>query len=329
MKLLVVGLGSMGKRRVNLLKKYFSKEVEVIGTDTSLGRREEAERLYSIRTYAGLESAIDMEKPEGVIVCTSPVYHADIILECMNRELHVFTELNLVKDKYNEIIETMEKNGLVCFLSSTFNYRKEIQYIQNEVKDQTKKVHYRYHVGQYLPDWHPWESYKNFFVNDKRTNGCRELFAIELPWILKAFGKVVGIKVVKDNISSLEIEYPDSYIVFLEHENGCKGVMSIDIVSRKPVRNLEVYSEDMHLLWEGTPGSLEKYNIENKEAVQIETYTSIDKDNRYSENIIENAYMEELDVFIKRVMGKGNFERYSFRDDLYTLELIDEIEGII
>ena len=35
-------------------------------------------------------------------------------------------------------------------------------------------------LGQYLPDWHPWESYKSFFVSNKKTNGCRELFAIEL-----------------------------------------------------------------------------------------------------------------------------------------------------
>jgi len=329
LKLLVIGLGSMGKRRINLLKKYFSDEVEVIGLDKKLERKIEVEELHNIRTYSELEEAISIEKPNGALICTAPVSHADIILNCLNKKLHVFTEINLLKDKYTEIINTAEKNNLILFLSSTFMYRKEIQYIQKEVGAQTKKIHYRYHVGQYLPDWHPWENYKSFFVDNKRTNGCRELFAIELPWILKTFGEVYDLKVMKDNISSLDVDYPDSYIVLLEHENGCRGVLSVDIVSRRSVRSLEVYSEDIHLFWDGTPNSLRRYDINQKEIIQIETYSNVDKDNRYSENIIENAYLEELDVFIQKVSGKGNFERYTLKDDLYTLGLVDKIEGIL
>lgn len=329
MKLLVIGLGSMGKRRIRLLKKYSADKIEVIGLDKSPERRKEIEQLHNIKTYSNIDEAIDNEKPNGSLICTSPISHADIILSCLNKKIHVFTEINLVSHKYLEIMDTAARNNLALFLSSTFMYRNEIQYIQKEVKSQTQKVHYRYHVGQYLPDWHPWESYKDFFVNDKKTNGCRELFAIELPWILKTFGNVIDFKVIKDNISSLDLDYPDSYLVLLEHENGCKGVLNVDLVARKPVRSLEIYSEEMHLFWDGTPDSLKKYDIKNKEIIQIKTYSSIDKDNRYSENIIEDAYMEELDMFIKRISGKKSLERYTFEDDIYTLDLIDKIEGVI
>jgi len=328
LKLLVIGLGSMGKRRISLLKKYFGKEVDVIGLDMRLERRKETEKLYGIITYSNLEQAINIEKPKGVLICTSPISHADLILDCLNKKLNVFTEINLLKDKYHEIIEVAEKNKLKLFLSSTFMYRKDIEYIQKEVQSNFKKVHYRYHVGQYLPDWHPWENYKDFFVSNKKTNGCRELFAIELPWILKTFGNVKDLKVIKDNLSTLDLDYADSYFVLLEHENGTKGILNVDIVCRKPVRSLEIYSEEMHLFWEGTPNSLNKYDIEKKETIQIETYKSIDKDNRYSASIIENAYMEELDVFIKKLLEEKNNERYTFKDDLYTLGLIDKIEGL-
>ena len=50
MKLLVIGLGSMGKRRVRLLKEY-DKNIEVIGLDKQEKRRKEAEDLHSIKTY--------------------------------------------------------------------------------------------------------------------------------------------------------------------------------------------------------------------------------------------------------------------------------------
>ncbi len=54
---------------------------------------------------------------------------------------------------------------------------------------------YTYHVGQYLPDWHPWEDIKDFFVNDKRTNGNREILVRELPWLTETFGEVIDFKV--------------------------------------------------------------------------------------------------------------------------------------
>ncbi|MCO7111156.1 hypothetical protein NIA69_21115 [Gemmiger formicilis] len=39
-------------------------------------------------------------------------------------------------------------------------YRRETQYIKQQVAEFGKPVHYIYHIGQYLPDWHPWENYK-------------------------------------------------------------------------------------------------------------------------------------------------------------------------
>ena len=44
MKLLVIGLGSMGKRRIRLLKEYDSS-IEIIGIDKQAIRRDEREKL--------------------------------------------------------------------------------------------------------------------------------------------------------------------------------------------------------------------------------------------------------------------------------------------
>lgn len=62
-----------------------------------------------------------------------------------------------------------KEKGVLLFLSSTMLYRRETQYIKQQVAAFGKPVHYIYHIGQYLPDWHPWENYKNFFVGNART----------------------------------------------------------------------------------------------------------------------------------------------------------------
>lgn len=329
MRILVVGLGSMGKRRINLFTTNFSDEYEIIGVDTRTDRRQEVKNLFNIKTYFNLDEAIREEKPSCALICTSPITHSDLIIKFLEHNMNVFTEINLLIDRYEEIIDLANKKNLKLFLSSTPLYRKEIQYIQKEIEKSDDKYHYRYHVGQYLPDWHPWEHYKDFFVGNKKTNGCRELLAIELPWIISTFGKIIKFNVIKDNISSLELDYPDSYIITFEHENGHKGVISVDIVSRKATRSLEIYSENDHIFWEGTPDSLRKYDIQNKQAVNIDTYPQYTRDYRYAESIIEDAYLEELITFVNMVENNEYFVRYTFEDDLYTLGIIDKIEGVI
>ena len=327
MRLLVIGLGSMGKRRVKLLLKYYP-DFPVCGVDTNSERRTQTRGLFHINTFEDIHSAISSEKPDAALICTSPESHGTLILDCIKRGLHIFCEINLIQEQYEEILNQADLNNIKLFLSSTLLYRKEIEIIKYHVIKQKSKVNYRYHVGQYLPDWHPWENNRDFFVWNKSTNGCREIFAIDLPWIIKTFGKVKSLTVLKDNISSLGIKYPDNFIVVMEHENGNKGVFIADIVSRVAVRDLLVYSEGLHLVWNGTPSGLHQYNIEKKVMEKIATYSEIEKDPRYADSIIENAYLEELKVFIDKVTEGLNNERYTFEDDRYTLRLIDRIEGI-
>ena len=325
MKGIVVGLGSMGKRRMRLVKNFFT-DVELCGVDSNPDRRAQANELFGVPCYASIAEAAEAFNPEVAFVCTSPLSHAAIIKELLERNLSVFTEINLVTDGYEENVALAEEKGLTLFLSSTPLYRKETQYVAGAVKASKGPICYRYHVGQYLPDWHPWENYKDFFVGDKRTNGCREIFAIEMPWLTAAFGKVVDFSAVCQRQTGLNIDYPDSYLVTLKHEGGAMGQFAVNVVSRKAVRDLEVMAEDLYLKWLGTPKSLSVYDFDEKKDVSVDTYEAVEQDSRYAENIIENAYVDELAAFFDTLAGKPAL-RHSFKADADILALIDAIEG--
>lgn len=322
-KVLIVGMGSMGRRRARLLKKM-DASIVICGVDSNEERvAQSLEKDFDV-AYTDLKKGIAKFQPEVGIVSTSPSSHHSIIPVLLERGIHVFTELNLISDGYEEMMAMATEKKVTLFLSSTLLYRKDLEYIIKQTSG--KKVNYNYHSGQYLPDWHPWESYKNFFVHDVRTNGCREIFAIDLPWLLAAMGPVKDVTVLCDNLSDLEVDYPDNYMVQVLHEGGSKGTILVDIVSRKAVRSLEVYSDELYLRWEGSPNALYCYQPEQKTMEKIETYGAIDKDSRYSDTIIENAYEEELRTFFAVIEGKEE-PRYTFADDLKTLELIDHIEA--
>ena len=320
MKFMIIGLGSMGKRRLRLLKQVMPN-VNIIGIDANKERRDDVSATYQIPTYASISEAASLV--DAVFVCTSPLVHSKIIKECLENNLHVFTEINLNDEGYIENMKLSEEKHLQLFLSSTMLYRKELQYIR-EHKELNNNT-YTYHVGQYLPDWHPWENYKNFFVNDKKSNGCRELLGIELPWIITFFGKITNMHIVKRKTTTLDIDYDDTYQLILQHENNNSGIITIDLAARKAIRTLEVIHENYHYFWQGKPNSLQVYNFDTKELDNVSLYEDINKNPNYSDNIIENAYVDEILAFLQALETNKN-TNYSFKEDLYTQEIINTIE---
>lgn len=327
MTILVIGLGSMGKRRIRLIQK-FDVNFQIVGVDASEMRRVECEKTYGITTFASIVEAFEQHQLDCAFICTPPLTHNEQISKCLNHGLHVFTELNLTSDGYDQNIELSHKKSRRLFLSSTFIYRDEIMEIKRRVQHTEGTVNYNYHVGQYLPDWHPWESYKDYFVGDKRTNGCREIFAIELPWIVDTFGEILNVSVVKSKMSTLEIDYNDNYLLIVEHRTGHKGTFSVNVVSRKAVRNLEVYGESLYLQWNGSPKGLKFYDFIEKCERSIELYHEIDQLEGYNQFVIENAYYNEIVTFFKAIENMDSETLpYSFEKDKDILLLIDKIEA--
>lgn len=325
MKVVVIGLGSMGKRRIRLLRER--KDVEIFGIDSNAGRCEEVVGKFGIECFSSLDEACSSRSIDCAMVCTSPLSHSAIISDCLDHGLHVFTEINLVSDGYEENMAKAREKGKVLFLSSTFLYQDDTDKIIEKVKGSRSPLNYIYHVGQYLPDWHPWESYNNYFIGDARTNGCREILAIELPWIVSCFGDVKSVKCIKSRNTGLNISYDDNLMILLEHEGGAKGCFAVDVVSRCAIRNLEIFGEDLHLFWRGSVETLSEYDIESRQIRPIEIDSVSEHMEGYAAFIDENPYRKEVASFLSRVGGCEDAPLWDFERDTAVLKLIDEIES--
>ena len=297
---------------------------EVVGVNRSAERRAQVENELGIKTFATLAKAVSEAKPQAAFLCTAPASHGPAVMECIAAGLHVFMEINLLGEWYADAAKAAKEKGVKLFISSTPVYRRETNYIAKAVGG--GPVNYIYHCGQYLPDWHPWEDYHGFFAAKKETNGCREILCVELPWIEKTFGKIESVQVMSGRLTSLDIDFPDHYMISIRHVGGCKGMYCQDIVARKGLRRLEVFSEKLHIFWEGTPDSLSSYDIDAKTLKPVKLYDDVVQDGRYNANIIENAYADEIRAFFDYV-EKGTEPPYTFDEDAHTLAIVDKIEN--
>lgn len=323
MKVLVIGYGSMGRRRIRLLGELLD-HAEIHCVDSNSERRQQAAQS-GIRVYDSLDMALE-QRFDLAFVCTSPGHHAEIILKLIEKGISVFTELNLTNDKYEDMIREAKAKDVNIFMSSTLLYNKQIEKIGDIVKKATKPLNYVYHVGQYLPDWHPWESYKDFFIGKKETNGVRELYAVQLPWIVDVFGKIESVTAYSQRCTDLEIDFPDCVTAFFRHKNGHMGTFVVDVVSRKATTYLEIIGEELHIFWGGHNDDLFFYDTDSSTMQQFQGYEGVEHVDGYADNIIENPYKDEIKDFLSMVADKKK-PKYSLEKDGYVLSIIDKIEG--
>ena len=165
---------------------------------------------------------------------------------------------------------------------------------------------------------------QNFFVGNARTGGVREILGIDL--LLDAFGPAdpAGVAVRTDTISALGLPYPDCATLLLRHRGGAQGVLVADVVSPKAVRSFECYGEGLHLFWEGNPKAL--YEFKDGEKRPVDTYASFEHDSRYSDNIVENAYVDELANFFAVLKGE-EAPRWSFEQDRAAIAIMDRVQA--
>jgi hypothetical protein len=100
----------------------------------------------------------------------------------------------------------------------------------------------------------------------------------------------------------------------------------VDVVTRVPVRRFEVYGENLQMEWRGTPEQLWIADDDFSGMQSVELQKEVTRADGYNEMITEDAYLEELKEFFAICEGK-EYTTYGFAEDLYTLELIDRIEG--
>lgn len=325
MNIAVIGLGSMGQRRIRLLREIDSS-INIYGIDINLDKCKAIEIEYQIKTSCNLSTLLCQEHVDTVIVSCDPITHYEMIYEAINHNCNVFTEINIVSMDVEGLQQLAKEKNITLFISSTMLYRKETKYIKDVVRENEFKVCYNYHVGQYLPDWHPWESYKDFFVGNKQTNACREIMAIEFPWLADAFGDISSITVKSRKISSLVIDYPDSIHLIIEHKSGVIGTMSIDVVSRWVSRNFEMIGEKVLLSWDGTPEGLKSFDLSSGLFRSIDLYSNILQIREKNKTIIENAYRDELLNFF-RVLSGVDVPMHSFEKDAHIIAIIDSVEA--
>ncbi|KPK36744.1 MAG: hypothetical protein AMK70_01070 [Nitrospira bacterium SG8_35_1] len=322
MKALQIGLGSMGKRRIRNLRALGIKDIT--GFDKRDDRRKEAEDKYQVSTTDELSDDL-LAKSDIFIVSTPPDKHLEYMKLAIKHCKPAFVEASVIKDGLEEISKKSKDANVVIAPSCTFRFHPGVKKIKDIVQSGKygKVCNFIYFMGQYLPDWHPWENIKDFYVSKKETSASREMVPFELTWLLDITGHPEEIFAFYGKTHDLGVDIDDTYNVNLKFK-GFLGTVVVDVVSRFATRSLIMNLERAQIRWNWEEKTIKLYDADNG---KWEYYDEPEgnAEAEYNNNIIEEMYIEEVRAFIESVKGMHDFPN-SLDDDIAILDILEKSE---
>jgi len=185
-----------------------------------------------------------------------------------------------------------------------------------------KVLAFQYHMGQYLPDWHPWEDYRQVYFSKKETSACREMLPFELIWLTWLMGApVTRISGTITKVSDLEMDADDIILANTKHANGILGNLIIDVISRKPLRTLRILGSTGVLDWERFDHTIRLYDIKYKEFKIIPVPKGNPETGYVNE---EEMYNDEIKAFLDAIYNRSLYP-FSFEENLLNMQALFQL----
>ena len=230
----VVGLGSMGKRRV---RDLLDLDVEVVGFDVREDRNRQARDMFGVATFESFDALI-ASGIRAVVISTPPDCHVRYYELCHEHRVPYFSEANIFTPAVAWFSSREASSGVRGYPSATWRFHPLVRDICRRVeslgRDNINSFSHQY--GGFLPDWHPWEPYTGFYAGRKRTSAAREMVPFELEILIEAFGPVAEVRALTAQARSWDAQFDDTYLMLLKFASGVVGTFTIELHQVAPVR---------------------------------------------------------------------------------------------
>jgi predicted dehydrogenase len=328
MKFLVIGLGSMGKRRVRNLRALGHQHIA--GFDPRDDRRQEAASLYAVTPFASYEAALREFKPDALVISTGPRHHMDYALPAAEQGLHCFIEASVVDaERILELDRRVRGKPIVMAPSCTLRYYPGPRKVKELIGAGAigRPLNLNYQTGQYLPDWHPWEHIRDFYVSDRDTGGAREIVPFELTWLNDIFGHPQPLACAKTKLTDMEADIDDVYHCLLRYPGGMLANLTVEVVSRpKATREMRILGTEGEIVFSGDENAVRTIRLGDAEWQRFPLGVGTIQAGYINP---EEPYIAELGDFVKAVES-ANASLYpnTLEEDVRVLNLLNELERL-
>jgi len=263
--ILICGVGSIGERHLNNLL--------LLGYKNIILYRQRNKPLRTINrkfpVFLNLDIALK-ENPKISFITNPTSLHVETAIKCARAGSHIFIEkpLSHNKDDIYKLNKIIKNKNLKVMIGYMMRFHPCIRKIKEIIdKKITGNILSTISIwGEYLPDWHPWEDYKNSYAAKKDLGGGPALtLSHDLDLLVYLLGKPDRLKAFAIYNSSLNIDTEHSIDIILKYKNGIVSSIHLDYIQKPPCREYFFIGDKGKIKFDYFKNKVEIYTDSSKE----------------------------------------------------------------
>jgi predicted dehydrogenase len=305
MRILLIGLGSIGRRHLGHLEKIGGLELAALRTNKGVLKEENG-----VNEFYALQDALDFN-PDGVLISNPTSLHVETAIPFLEKDIRVLIEKPIDTSVGNA--ETLRPYSDLIRIAYCMRFHPVNHFLKNLFKEEPPfKVGFK--RSFYLPKWHPYADYrKEYTAQEKLGGGVIRTLSHEIDLSLDWFGEPSQVTGVVDKVSFLELD-TDDYAFFTTKTKDTRLNFELDFFSPVNVKVFEAFTTKGKYEWGSNDVFFTSYKGSEREKVfsaPTDAYTQM--------------YQDQMEDFCRFASGKKSLNA-TFEDGINVLKIIEQVE---
>jgi predicted dehydrogenase len=217
--------------------------------------------------YADLDVALEDFRPRVAFITNPTSLHLDSALACARADCHLFIEKPLGSnlehlDELDSILERSHRYVMVAYMLRFHPLFVRVKRWLDEGDEGTlgRPVWARSSWGEHIPDWHPWEDYReSYSVREDLGGGPALTLSHEIDLMAWLLGQPTGVAILPNSATPLEIACDHGVDMLLSFAEGATANIHLDYYQSPPSRSWEIVATNGRVEIDYVAGVLRRY----------------------------------------------------------------------
>lgn len=269
-RILIVGLGSIGKRHLRLARELFPlADIRVLRHEVTESRPE-----YSNGCFFDIEQAVQFA-PQIAVIANPATFHVAIAQRLADSGSNLLVEKPIAANEegVGRVLESVRERGTILLTGYNLRFLPSLQKFRDllNAKEIGRVWSVRCEIGQYLPSWRLDTDYrKSVSARHELGGGALLELSHEIDYLRWIFGEIDQVSARIGRQSNLDIDVEDSahlILGFAPGDDGRRlvGTLNMDFIRHDTTRLCTAIGEKGSLRWNGLNGVVEKFEAGAKE----------------------------------------------------------------
>ena len=245
----VIGAGSIGERCIRNLWQLGYRNI-IVFRQRNLPFRDIGEAKVEVITNW---TELLNRKPYAAFICTPTSLHLSQAVELIHCGIHTLVEkpLSHSTQGFDDLQKVVSEGRALLWVGYMMRQHPILKITKQIIQDKEygNLISMQSRWAEYLPDWHPWEDYRQSYAAQKDMGGGVALTLSHdidmVNWL--SGSSVVTSQIIKNYRSSLEVDVESGAEIIVQYENGVTAGLHLNFYEKNKERFLKLVFDEASL----------------------------------------------------------------------------------